>query len=202
MVEWSGQFTVVDIGAMVLIFLFILRGFFKGALYELLALFVWLIAFTLAAFFAKSLAEIFTPYISQESVRIYLALVGIFVASAVACTVVRFIIALILQLMPASGFSRLVGSVVGGLKGILLLGMLAWLLSFTQLGQAHWLASSVALQNARWLITKIWPMDYSSVEKGLQEVKTGGIAEDASRAIEQKISNQKSVETAQAASAK
>jgi membrane protein required for colicin V production len=133
-------------------------GAWRGLVYEVLSVFVWIAAFVLAQWFAPDVAAKLPMAGSAESLRYAAGFVIVFIGAAF---VAGLIVQLIKKLVAAVGLrpvDRTLGAVFGLIRGGILLLAIAVVMNMTTLrSQADWQVS----QGASYLtgvLTKLKPL--------------------------------------------
>ena len=150
--------TLVDWILLGILGLSFLLGAWRGLVYEVLSVFVWIAAFVLAQWFAPDMAAKLPMAGSAESLRYAAGFVVVFIGSAFVAGV---LLQLIKKLVTAVGLrpvDRTLGAVFGLIRGAILLLAIALVMNMTALrSQADWQASQGASYLTGWLI-KIKPL--------------------------------------------
>ena len=122
-----------------------LLGAWRGLVYEVLSVFVWIAAFVLAQWFAPDMAAKLPMSGSAESLRYAAGFVVVFIGAAFVASV---LVQLIKKLVAAVGLrpvDRTLGAVFGLIRGAILLLAIAVVMNMTALrSQADWQASQGA----------------------------------------------------------
>ena len=93
------------------------RGFVK----EALSLLAWVAAFLISTTFSGRMAGQLTEYISNESLRAASAYVLLFVATLMLGSLLNALLAQVIKITGLSGADRLMGTVFGFARGLLLI---------------------------------------------------------------------------------
>lgn len=135
-----------------------LLGAWRGLVYEVLSVFVWIAAFILAQWYALDMAAKLPMAGSAESLRYAAGFVVVFIGSAFVASV---LVQLIKRLVSAVGLrpvDRSLGAVFGLIRGAILILAIAVVMNITALrSQADWQASQGASYLTAVLI-KIKPL--------------------------------------------
>lgn len=141
-----------------------LLGAWRGLVYEVLSVFVWIAAFVLAQWYASDMAAKLPMAGSAESLRYAAGFVVVFIGSAFVASV---LVQLIKRLVAAVGLrpvDRSLGAVFGLIRGAILILAIAVVMNMTALrSQADWQASQGAsyLTGVLIKIKPLLPQDFS-----------------------------------------
>lgn len=141
-----------------------LLGAWRGLVYEVLSVFVWIAAFVLAQWYAPDMAAKLPMEGSAESLRYAAGFVVVFIGSAFVASV---LVQLIKRLVAAVGLrpvDRTLGAVFGLIRGAILILAIAVVMNMTALrSQADWQASQGAsyLTGVLIKIKPLLPQDFS-----------------------------------------
>ena len=156
--------TLVDWILLGILGLSFLLGVWRGLVYEVLSVFVWIAAFVLAQWFAPDVALRLPMAGTAESLRYAAGFVVVFIGSAFAAGV---LVQLIKRLVSAVGLrpvDRTLGAVFGLIRGAILLLAIAVVVNMTALrSQADWQASQGAayLTDVLAKIKPLLPQDFA-----------------------------------------
>jgi membrane protein required for colicin V production len=150
--------TFVDWTLIGILALSFLIGVWRGLVYEVLSVFVWIAAFVLAQWFAPEVAAKLPMEGTGQSLRYAAGFVLVFIGTAF---VAGLIVQLIKKMVAAVGLrpvDRTLGAVFGLLRGAILLLAIAVVMNMTALkSQADWKASQGAAMLTE-LLTKLKPL--------------------------------------------
>jgi membrane protein required for colicin V production len=142
-----------------IIALSVLIGLWRGLISEVLALAIWIVAFWFAWTFGPTVAAHFDPMIKLPSVRIIVGYGLCFVVVLILGALVRFAISRLVESTGLSGTDRLLGTVFGFLRGVLLVALLVFLVGFTAFTRDPWWRESMLLPQfqrvASWLEQRV-----------------------------------------------
>jgi len=127
------------------------RGFVK----EVLSLVSWLLAFIIAFLFSERLAAMMTSWISTPSVRITVAMVGLFAMTLVVGAMINNLIADVLKKTGLTGTDRLFGVGFGLLRGFLMV-MALLMVSKSSFFLDDWWKHSVLIP--RFMLLESWSL--------------------------------------------
>jgi membrane protein required for colicin V production len=150
--------TFVDWTLLGILGLSFLIGVWRGLVYEVLSVFVWIAAFVLAQWFAPEVAAKLPMVGTAQSLRYAAGFVLVFIGTAF---VAGLIVQLIKKMVAAVGLrpvDRTLGAVFGLLRGAILLLAIAVVMNMTTLkSHADWRASQGAAMLTE-LLTKLKPL--------------------------------------------
>jgi membrane protein required for colicin V production len=150
--------TFVDWTLIGILALSFLIGVWRGLVYEVLSVFVWIAAFVLAQWFAPEVAAKLPMEGTGQSLRYAAGFVLVFIGTAF---VAGLFVQLIKKMVAAVGLrpvDRTLGAVFGLLRGVILLLVIAVVMNMTALkSQADWKASQGAAMLTE-LLTKLKPL--------------------------------------------
>jgi membrane protein required for colicin V production len=133
-------------------------GAWRGLVFEVLSVFVWIAAFVLAQWFAPDVAAKLPMAGTAQSLRYVAGFVLIFIGTAF---VAGLVVQLIKKMVAAVGLrpvDRTLGAIFGLMRGAILLLAIAVVMNMTALkSQADWQASQGAAMLTE-LLTKLKPL--------------------------------------------
>ena len=106
-------------------------GAWRGLVREVISILGWVIAFLAANLFAGPLGEALPPEIPSPELRLGVAFVAVFVASLAVTGLLGLLLSKMVKAVGLGGLDRLLGSLFGIARGILLLVALALLAGLT-----------------------------------------------------------------------
>lgn len=150
--------TFVDWTLIGILGLSFLIGVWRGLVYEVLSVFVWIAAFVLAQWFAPEVAIKLPMTGSAQSLRYAAAFVLVFVGTAFVAGLITQLIKKLVTAVGLRPVDRTLGAVFGLLRGAILLLAIAVVMNMTALrSQADWQASKGATMLTE-LLTKLKPL--------------------------------------------
>lgn len=131
----------VDIIILIVVLVSALIGLARGLIKEVLSLASWLAAFILALYLGPAVADRLAGQLADESVRLVVAFVGIFLVTLIAGGMVQWLMGRLIKSTGLSGTDRFLGFLFGSVRGLLacMVGLIA-LHRFAEAGQ-WWQAS-------------------------------------------------------------
>nr|WP_218057290.1 CvpA family protein [Gilliamella apicola] len=152
MMNWV-DFTIIGVIAFSAL-ISLIRGFVR----EALSLISWILAFFISSQFYRYVTDYLT-YFDSEMMRIAVAIVILFVATLLVCTVMSYVIGQLIQKTGLSGIDRVLGTCFGVLRGILIIAAVLFLLdTFTPLSQSPYWIQSLLIPHFHFIIC--WFFDF------------------------------------------
>lgn len=150
--------TFVDWTLIGILALSLMIGVWRGLVYEVLSVFVWIAAFVLAQWFAPEVAVKLPMTGSAQSLRYAAAFVLVFVCTAFVAGLITQLIKKLVAAVGLRPVDRTLGAIFGLLRGAILLLAVAVVMNMTALrSQADWQASQGAAMLTD-LLTKLKPL--------------------------------------------
>ena len=138
----------VDIAMCAFLALSVIVGLTRGVVFELLSLTGWFAAYFAARWFAPFVLPYIQVGTPGSNLNQGLALVSVFIAALVTWSLVARLVRLLIRATPLSALDRLIGSVFGLLRGMLVLMVVVLIVGVTPAAKsAAWHRS----QGAVWL---------------------------------------------------
>lgn len=134
--NWADYFILGLIGLSMLVSLW--RGFIK----EALSLATWIVAFLVALSFSDLFADQLTPWIELPSARAVAAFVGLFVIVLILGALVNFLAGQLVSKTGLGGTDRVLGSVFGVARGVIIVAVVVLLAGVTPLPRDPWWQAS------------------------------------------------------------
>ena len=110
-------------------------GAWRGAIREILNIAGWVLAFILAHAFSAALAPYFADWMAEPVYRLVVAWMVIFVAVLVFATLLASLLAELVRKLGLSGLDRALGSIIGAMRGVLVIIVLALVAGMTTFPQ-------------------------------------------------------------------
>jgi membrane protein required for colicin V production len=127
--------TIFDYAVLCVLLLSVLLSIFRGAVRELLSLAGWVVAFIAARSLSVDLVPMIPPSIEDESLRMSVAFVAIFLAVLVAMGLIAMLLSALIKTVGLGFIDRMLGSVFGLVRGLLIVLMVVLLAGMTTLPQ-------------------------------------------------------------------
>ena len=127
--------TIFDYAVLCVLLLSVLLSIFRGAVRELLSLAGWVVAFIAARSLSVDLVPMIPPSIEDESLRMSVAFVAIFLAVLVAMGLIAMLLSALIKTVGLGFIDRMLGSVFGLVRGLLIVLLVVLLAGMTTLPQ-------------------------------------------------------------------
>jgi membrane protein required for colicin V production len=128
----------VDYAILGVILLSALVGVGRGLIREVVSLGVWIAAILIAWLFHREAAELLVPYLSQPSVRLAAAFVGLVLGTLVLGAVLGAFLSAVIETTGLGGVDRVLGLFFGAARGVVIVAMAVFLASFTPMPEDSW----------------------------------------------------------------
>ncbi|MEI8384759.1 MAG: CvpA family protein [Nitrosomonadaceae bacterium] len=127
--------TIFDYAVLGVLLASVLLSVFRGAVRELLSLAGWVVAFMAARSLSVDLAPMIPPSIEDESLRMSVAFVAIFLTVLVAMGLIAMLLSALIKTVGLGFIDRMLGSVFGLARGLLIVLLVVLLAGMTTLPQ-------------------------------------------------------------------
>ncbi|NOT83118.1 MAG: CvpA family protein [Gallionella sp.] len=135
--------TLFDFAVIGIILASLVLGLFRGLVYEVLSFLGWPVAYFSSKFFAGAIAPMMP--ITQESMRIAVAYVVVFIVGLIAWSILVFLLTKIIKAIGLGGIDTFLGGLFGVLRGAMIVVALASLAGLTDIPkQPFWQQSSMS----------------------------------------------------------
>jgi len=151
--------TGVDFAVAGILLVSVLFGFWRGLIYEVMALLGWPIAFLASKLFAGELAARLPSM--QEPIRVAASYAVMFIIVLIAWAILTRLISKLIKVVGAGWVDRVLGSLFGMLRGVFVVLVLVWMIGLTNISEhKHWREAiiSKSLEDVA-LLTKSWLPD-------------------------------------------
>ncbi|MGQ0699747.1 MAG: CvpA family protein [Panacagrimonas sp.] len=138
-----------DYGILGFIVLSTLVGFLRGFMREFFGLGTWILALLLCVFFGHEASALLTPYFSQPLVRTGVGYGGLFLGGLLIGGIVTSIMVARVRQSRFSSADRTLGSGLGFVRGVLVVGLVVLLAGTAGLGEKEWWKQSSLVSPAR-----------------------------------------------------
>jgi membrane protein required for colicin V production len=125
-----------------------IAGLLRGLLREIIALVTWVVGLWLAWTYSGVLEPYLGGALSGESVRTWAARAVIFLALLLIGSLIGLVVSHFVRLSIFSSTDRFLGGVFGGIRGVVMIGLLVILCHTVRLDAEPWWRSSVLLPYA------------------------------------------------------
>lgn len=150
--NWVDYFILGLIGLSLLISL--MRGFIK----EAISLATWIVAVFVAMKFYDPFANMLTPWIELPSARTIAAMAGLFLLVLMLGALLGFLAGQLVKKTGLGGTDRLLGTVFGAARGIVLVAIMVLLAGLTALPRDPWWQASQLIP--RFERVALWLTDF------------------------------------------
>lgn len=135
----TDDLTTFDYVVLAILLVSILVSLARGAVREVLALAGWIVAFMVASSFTAALAPMLPSVIGGEYFRSLLAFAALFLATLLAMGLIAMLISVLVRSVGLGFADRVLGSLFGFARGLLVVLMIVLAAGFTALPQeAFW----------------------------------------------------------------
>lgn len=131
--EMLSLFDYLALGTIVI---FTLLSMWRGVVAEVMGLLSWLVAFVVAQFFAQSVAKSVLAMIEPASLALLVAFVAVFLVVKLVWQLLQTLLTDSAKAVGLGGINRILGGVVGAMKGVLLVVMVVLLSGLTRLPES------------------------------------------------------------------
>jgi membrane protein required for colicin V production len=132
-----------------------LIGLARGLIREVVSLVVWVAAVYVAWMYHREVADQLIPWISTPSVRVVLAFVILVLTVLIAGTLVGYLLSTLVEKTGLTGTDRLLGSLFGAGRGVVLVAMLVFLGALTPLHEDPWWKQSALIGRFQVLANRV-----------------------------------------------
>ncbi len=136
---------LLDIAIVALIFISVLVGLLRGFTKELLSIASWVISIYLAFNFYKYAAEYLAAYINNEWLSNVAGGAIIFVGSLFILSMIGYLISKAVAATGVKGTDRVLGAVLGAVRGVLIIGFMVVVASIFNVQAANWWKKSTLI---------------------------------------------------------
>jgi len=135
--------TVFDFGVLIVVGLSTVFAFVRGVIREVIALVAWVVGLVAAATYTPALGEWLPASLGGSAIRYAIAFVLIVVAALLAGSLIGWPLAKAVRAVGLGFVDRLLGSIFGLARGLLLVIALVLLAGLTDLPRSHWWQDSL-----------------------------------------------------------
>ena len=126
----------LDYGIIAVTLVSLAIGAWRGAIREIINICAWVAAFVLAHAFSADLAPYFADWIAEPVYRAVLAWLVIFVAVLIFASLLASLLSELVRKLGLSGLDRLLGAIIGMIRGVLVVVVLALAAGMTKFPQS------------------------------------------------------------------
>lgn len=116
----------------------LMRGFVK----EALSLVGWFLAFIVARLFYIEFASLLVDVIETPSMRLIVAFGSLFLLTLLVCSLANHLLSALVKATGLGGFDRVLGTVFGALRGVIIVLVITGTLRMTPLVEDDWWQNS------------------------------------------------------------
>lgn len=139
------EFTWADYIILLILGLSILISVIRGFVREALSLATWITAFWAGFHFLDALRELLADYIHTPSLQYGAAFLIIFLTILIMGNIVGYLLGKMIDVTGLSGTDRVLGSIFGLGRGVLLVSIMLLLASFTPVTKDSWWRTSLLI---------------------------------------------------------
>ncbi len=127
-----------DFAIIGIILLSTLFSLYRGFIREAFSLVIWIFSFWLAIHFAGNFAPMFAKYIATPSFRYAAAFIILLIASLIIGSLCSFLLQQLVRTTGLTSMDRLLGIFFGVIRGVLIIALILFILSFTPVVHDPW----------------------------------------------------------------
>jgi len=136
------EFTWVDYFILIVLCLSIFISVIRGFVREALSLATWIAAFLVAFYFLDDVRLLLADYIHTPSIQYGSAFLLLFITILIMGNIIAYLLGKVIDVTGLSGTDRVLGSVFGLARGVVLVSIMLLLMSFTPVTKDAWWQSS------------------------------------------------------------
>ena len=140
-------------------------SFVRGFVREVLSLVAWVAAMWVAVLFTPQVSLLIENQISNESIRLVVAFLGLFIATLIVGSLTNTLISQLVKKTGLSGTDRMIGLIFGLARGGIIVSLIVLVVGITEVPQEPWWQESRMLGHfetlAVWLKSN-FPADIST----------------------------------------
>lgn len=137
--------TIFDMSALAVILICIVVSMIRGAVTEIASLVSWVVSFMAARLFAEAFADAFLTSLQPRAVSVAAGFILVFAAAWLVQYLLRSLLSSSIAAMGLGSFNRMLGGILGAVKGILIMTLVVLVCSFTDLPKTQdWRESASA----------------------------------------------------------
>ncbi|MBL79203.1 MAG: colicin V production protein [Nitrosomonadaceae bacterium] len=127
--------TIFDIAVLIIVAVSVLLSIVRGIVREALSLAGWVISYMTAKIFDKDFATVLPSSITDESLRIIISFIAVFLATLILMSMVTMLISALIRTVGLGSADRFFGAIFGFARGLLLVLLLVLSAGLTALPQ-------------------------------------------------------------------
>jgi membrane protein required for colicin V production len=165
-----GMVSPVDWSLLVVLLMSVMFGAWRGVIYEVLSLFSWVVAFSVASFFSGDMGAYLPLGKSSDGLRDMVGFGCVFVLSLVVTTVMIAMLRKFVETVGLRPVDRALGAVFGLFRGVVLLMAVLLLASKTPLHHSAEWQASMGVNAVASLVKMVLPRLPTEVTRYLPEL--------------------------------
>ncbi|MBT3548508.1 MAG: CvpA family protein [Gammaproteobacteria bacterium] len=120
--------STLDIGIILFVIFWGVRGFFKGFASEIISLLVWVSAFYLSIKYFHIPSGMINDYISSAQVSSIITVISIFVITFLIAAILGFISSKLINFIGLYNYNKILGLLFGSIKGLVFLSFFTYII--------------------------------------------------------------------------
>ncbi len=149
----------IDAAVITIVIISASLGWMRGAAREVLSFGTWIMALALAWWLHRDIADLLTTQVAQPAVRTAIAFTGLFFIGLIIGTLGSAMITAWIQKTGLTRLDRGLGLLFGMGRGLVIIGMVVFLVALTPVPNTHWWQESGLIPHihvaAQWVLTHI-----------------------------------------------
>lgn len=129
--------TLFDYFAIAIVGVSMLLGLMRGAVKEVFSLVSWIAAFLIAKIFSVPFAHVFESAVANTSLRLLTAFIILFIATLIVMALISLLLTTALKKIGLGPLDRVLGTVIGLTRGVIIMLVLVILGGMTALPQQN-----------------------------------------------------------------
>ena len=134
--------STLDIGIILFIIFWGVRGFFRGLTSEIISLIVWISSIYLSIIYFDVLSGLINDYVSSEQVSSIIAIIFIFIFTFMIAVFLGFISTKLVKIIGLNNYNKVLGLLFGSLKALSLLLFFTFMVNQTDLQNFYMMQDS------------------------------------------------------------
>ena len=134
--------STLDIGIILFIIFWGVRGFFRGLTSETISLIVWISSIYLSIIYFDVLSGLINDYVSSEQVSSIIAIIFIFIFTFMIAVFLGFISTKLVKIIGLNNYNKVLGLLFGSLKALSLLLFFTFMVNQTDLQNFYMMQDS------------------------------------------------------------
>lgn len=134
--------STLDIGIILFIIFWGVRGFFRGLTSEIISLIVWISSIYLSIIYFDVLSGLINDYVSSEQVSSIIAIIFIFIFTFMIAVFLGFISTKLVKIIGLNNYNKVLGLIFGSLKALSLLLFFTFMVNQTDLQNFYMMQDS------------------------------------------------------------